>query len=253
MRSGGLRRASRTTFNNLLTVVMGYCELLAARFAEDAAAIEDVNEIRRAGESAAALTRQLLGFSRLQIVAPRIADLNQILTDSLRMARRLIQENVQMTLRLAEDLRAVDVDPGQMEQVLLNLVINARDAMPDGGAITIATENLMLDDQIGRTNPDLPAGSYVLWSVADNGKRNATKNPEPDLRAVLHDQGTRTRNRVGPGDCLRHRATERGTHPSRQRSRTRHDVRGFTCPAAEPGECPHRHRLGARARPSARS
>jgi two-component system cell cycle sensor histidine kinase/response regulator CckA len=166
---GGLAAGIAHDFNNLLTVVMGYCELLAARFTEDAAAIDDVNEIRRAGESAAALTRQLLGFSRLQIVAPRIADLNQILTDSFRMARRLIQENVQITLRLAEDLAAVDVDAGQMEQVLLNLLINARDAMPDGGMVTIATENLVLDDHVGRANPDLPAGSYVLWSVADTG------------------------------------------------------------------------------------
>jgi nitrogen-specific signal transduction histidine kinase/ActR/RegA family two-component response regulator len=234
---GGLASGVAHDFNNLLTVIMGYCELLAARFADDAAAIEDLNEIRRAGESAAALTRQLLGFSRMQIVAPRIANLNQILTDSFRMARRLIQENVQMTLRLADDLPAVDVDAGQMEQVLLNLVINARDAMPDGGAITIATENVVIVDQIPRSNPDLQEGSYVLWSVADTGS-----GMPPEVRNRIFEPFFTTKERgrgTGLGLATVYGIVQQCAGHIRVDSEVGHGTTfEIYLPAAQPGEGP---------------
>lgn len=166
---GGLAAGVAHDFNNLLTIVTGYCELLAVRFADDAAAIQDLDEIRRAGTSATALTRQLLAFSRRQIVAPRAVDLNSILNDSYKMARRLVEENVQIDLRLADHLVPIHVDPGQIEQVLLNLVINARDAMPNGGVVTIETENAVVDEAYARTHLEVHPGSYVLLSVSDTG------------------------------------------------------------------------------------
>ncbi|HUF07806.1 MAG TPA: response regulator [Rhodothermales bacterium] len=166
---GGLAAGVAHDFNNLLTIVTGYCDLLADRFAEDAAATQDLDEIRRAGTSATALTRQLLAFSRRQIVAPRAVDLNSILNDSYKMARRLVEENVQIDLRLADHLMPIYVDPGQIEQVLLNLVINARDAMPNGGVVTIETDNAVVDEPYARTHLEVQPGSYVLLSVSDTG------------------------------------------------------------------------------------
>ena len=166
---GGLAAGVAHDFNNLLTVVTGYCELLASRFADDPAALQDLDEIRRAGASATSLTRQLLAFSRRQIVAPRTVDLNSILSDSYKMARRLVEENVQIDLRLADDLAPIIIDPGQVEQVLLNLVINARDAMPDGGVVTIETGNAVVDEPYARTHLELLPGAYALMSVSDTG------------------------------------------------------------------------------------
>lgn len=166
---GGLAAGVAHDFNNLLTIVSGYCELLAVRFAEDPVAIQELDEIRRAGASAAALTRQLLAFSRRQIVAPRDVDLNSILNESYKMVRRLVEENVQINLRLADQPMPIHADPGQIEQVLLNLVINARDAMPDGGLVTIETGSAVVTEPYARTHLDVRPGSYALLSVSDTG------------------------------------------------------------------------------------
>jgi hypothetical protein len=187
---GGLAAGVAHDFNNLLTIVTGYCELLADRFAEDAAAIQDLDEIRRAGTSATALTRQLLAFSRRQIVAPRAVDLNSILSDSYKMARRLVEENVQIDLRLADHLVPIHVDPGQIEQVLLNLVINARDAMPDGGVVTIETENAVVDEAYARTHLEVYPGSYVLLSVSDTGS-----GMSPEVQSRLFEPFFTTKER----------------------------------------------------------
>lgn len=166
---GGLAAGIAHDFNNLLNIVVGYCQLLADRFADDAAAVHDLDEMRRACESAAALTRQLLAFSRRQILAPRTLDLNSVLTNCHTMCRRLVEENVQIDLRLADRLSPVRVDPGQVEQVLLNLVINARDAMPHGGVVTIETENVIVDEPYARTHLAVQPGPYVRLSVSDTG------------------------------------------------------------------------------------
>lgn len=166
---GGLAAGVAHDFNNLLTIVEGYCELLATRLAGDAEGMRDLDEIRRAGASAAALTRQLLAFSRRQVLSPRIVDLNGILTNTHTMVRRLLEENVRIDFRLADRLPPINVDPGQIEQVLLNLVINARDAMPDGGVLTVQTSEVVVDEPYARTHLDVQPGPYVLISISDTG------------------------------------------------------------------------------------
>jgi PAS domain S-box-containing protein len=166
---GGLAAGIAHDFNNLLTVMTGYCALLAPRFADDPEVAQELGEIRRATESASALTRQLLAFSRRQILAPHVVNINTILTDSQAMLRRLVEENVRIDLHLADTVSFVNVDAGQIEQVLLNLVINARDAMPNGGVVTTTTKNVVLTESLAGSHMNVPGGSYVLFSVSDTG------------------------------------------------------------------------------------
>src|SRR5580700_5021155 len=139
-------------FNNLLTVILGYCEFLMETFPADDSRRQDVGEIRKAGQSAGSLTRQLLAFSRKQILEPVVLDLNAVLASSDRMVRRLIGEHIKIITRFDPGLGLVKADAGQMEQILVNLAVNARDAMPDGGTITIETGNVELDEQYVRTH-----------------------------------------------------------------------------------------------------
>jgi two-component system, cell cycle sensor histidine kinase and response regulator CckA len=156
-------------FNNLLTVVTGYCEMLGERLQDDPAGTEDLEEIRRAAERAAALTGQLLAFSRKQILDPQVVSLNNIVAGLHPMLCRLIEESVRIDVRAADDLAPVYVDPGQMEQVLLNLAVNARDAMPNGGVLTIETANILLNESYADLQLDVPSGAYVRLSVSDTG------------------------------------------------------------------------------------
>ena len=155
-------------FNNLLTAIGGYSELLLMRLAEGDPARHDVEEIRRAGERAAALTRQLLAFSRRQVVQPRVLDLNVVLRDTERMLRRLIGEDVRLVTLLAEQPLSVKVDPGQLEQVVMNLAVNARDAMPRGGRLSIASGHLDIASADTR-HPEARPGSWVFLQVVDSG------------------------------------------------------------------------------------
>jgi len=152
-------------FNNLLSVVLSYSELLLTDLRGDERKRADVDEIRRAAIRGGELTRQLLAFGRRQVLQPRVLDLNDVLRAMDRMLRRLLGEDVELTLSAAPGLAAVHVDPGQMEQVLLNLVVNARDAMPHGGKLSLATANVVLEGD----HVDLPPGSYVVMSVTDTG------------------------------------------------------------------------------------
>jgi PAS domain S-box-containing protein len=155
-------------FNNLLTVINGYSELLLADLPAHDPQREPVAAIRSAGERAAALTGQLLAFSRKAIVAPKILDLNDVVHSVGRLLRRLIGEDVVLTTSLAPGLDRVKADPGQVEQVIMNLAVNARDAMPTGGRLTIETANVRLpDDDDGY--PGLKAGRYVRLAVSDTG------------------------------------------------------------------------------------
>jgi PAS domain S-box-containing protein len=156
-------------FNNLLTVISGYSELVQDRLGSDAATRALVAEIGKAGERAAALTRQLLTFSRQQVIAPQILDVNAVVADTGKMLRRLIGEDIELTTSLDPALGRVKADPGQIGQVILNLAVNARDAMPKGGKLTIETQNSELDESYSRLHPDARPGRYVLLGVSDTG------------------------------------------------------------------------------------
>jgi signal transduction histidine kinase/ActR/RegA family two-component response regulator len=157
-------------FNNLLTIISGYSDiLLNGMLRPDDPACEPVKEILKAADRASALTRQLLTFSRRQVVAPQVLALNQVIQDLDKMLRRLIGEDIALTSVLAPNLGQVKADPGQIEQVLLNLVVNARDAMPRGGRLTIETANVVLDEVYARTHPEIAPGSFVMLAVTDTG------------------------------------------------------------------------------------
>lgn len=156
-------------FNNLLTVINGYSDVLLRRLGETDPARREVGEIHKAGERAAALTRQLLAFSRKQMMESKPIRLNEIVSGMVAMLRRLIGENVALATSLAPEPWIVVADPGQVEQVVLNLAVNARDAMPSGGTITISTENVALVAPKDRDGYVLPAGRYVRLGVADTG------------------------------------------------------------------------------------
>ena len=157
-------------FNNLLTAIIGYAETIAERDELDALTRRDVGHIRKAADRAAALTRQLLAFSRKQFLHPTILDLNETASGMLQMLPRVIGDHIETTVLLAGDLARVKADASQMEQVLVNLVLNARDAMPGGGHLTIETSNVWLTEQRLRgENLTLPAGQYVMLVVADTG------------------------------------------------------------------------------------
>ena len=156
-------------FNNLLSVVLSYAEELLIDLPHDSAGHQDALEIQRAGERAAELTRQLLVFSRQQVLSPKILDLNDVLSGLHRMLGRVLGEDIDLTLLAAPLLGQVNADPGQLEQVVMNLVVNARDAMPDGGKLTIATTNVDLDDDYAREHLGVEPGRYVMLSVSDTG------------------------------------------------------------------------------------
>ena len=153
-------------FNNLLTAIIGYTEMLATELAGDPGKSAELGEIRKAADRAAALTRQLLAFSRKQILQPRPVNLNRLVLSMGNMLERLIGENVRLEVLPAEDLWTVLADPSQMEQVLLNITLNARDAMPEGGKVLIQTGNL----PPGTAPQDLPAGAYVQLCITDTGQ-----------------------------------------------------------------------------------
>jgi signal transduction histidine kinase/DNA-binding LacI/PurR family transcriptional regulator/ActR/RegA family two-component response regulator len=157
-------------FNNLLVVISGYSDLLlSALDAGDEISKQDVEQIQHAGERAATLTRQLLAFSRQQVLQPRVLSLNDVVTNLELMLRRLIGEDIQLATLLAPNLAPVTADPGQIEQMIVNLAVNARDAMPHGGQLTIETANLELDQEYARHNVGVQAGPYVLLRVSDTG------------------------------------------------------------------------------------
>jgi PAS domain S-box-containing protein len=156
-------------FNNLLGVITGYSELLKKRLEPEHVGQRALEQIRGAADRAAVLTRQLLAFSRKQVLEPKVLDLNEILAGVDKMLRRLIGEDVQIQTRFAADLWQVKADPGQIEQVIMNLAVNARDAMPKGGHLILETANTALDAAYAHTHSYVRPGPYVMLAVSDNG------------------------------------------------------------------------------------
>jgi PAS domain S-box-containing protein len=156
-------------FNNLLTAILGYCELLLPDFTPDDRRHADITEIQKAGMRAAGLTRQLLAFSRKEIIEPTLLDLNVVVADIRAMLGRLIREDVKVVLALRPDLAPVMADRGQVEQIVMNLAVNARDAMPKGGTLTIETANVELDEHYAKMHVPVKPGRYVALTVSDTG------------------------------------------------------------------------------------
>jgi len=156
-------------FNNLLMVISGYCEFLLDRLGPDPAVRGPAHEIARAAGRATGLTRQLLAFSRKQMLAPKVLDLNAVVTEHINMLTRLIGEDIDLVMIPGSPLGSVRADPSQVEQVIMNLVVNARDAMPHGGKLTIETANVSLDDAFARTHAPAEPGEYVMLLISDTG------------------------------------------------------------------------------------
>jgi two-component system, cell cycle sensor histidine kinase and response regulator CckA len=156
-------------FNNLLMVISGYSEFLLDRLGPDPALRGPAQEIASAAVRATSLTRQLLAFSRKQMLAPKILDLNSVVTENLKMLNRMIGEDIELMMVPAADLGTVRADAGQIEQVIMNLAVNARDAMPAGGKLTIETSNVSLDEDYARFHAPLRPGNYVMLAISDTG------------------------------------------------------------------------------------
>jgi PAS domain S-box-containing protein len=156
-------------FNNLLMAISGHTELILMKMDADNPLRRRIEEIKKAGDRAASLTRQLLAFSRKQMLKPEILNLNKLVVGIENMLKRLIGEDIKFMSSFNDDLHKIKADGGQIDQIVLNLVINARDAMPDGGALIIETENVTIDDHLCKMIPDAQPGEFVCLSIADSG------------------------------------------------------------------------------------
>ena len=181
-------------FNNLLTIITGYSQLLRESLQHDTSILEKVNAISKAGERASALTRQLLAFSRRQVTQPKNLSLNDVLSDMGKMLQRLLREDIDLTISTDPALGLIRADPGQIEQVIMNLVINARDAMPQGGKLALATANVDLQEEVNGQHPAIPPGRYVRLTVSDTGSGMDADTQahifEPFFTTKGHGKGT---------------------------------------------------------------
>jgi DNA-binding NtrC family response regulator len=169
-------------FNNLLTVILGHTDLMTHDLHDGDPFNESVADIRLAASRASDLTRQLLAFSRRQLLRPRVLDLNAAIAESTRMLRRLLGEDIELVTALDAKRGLVKADPGQLDQVIVNLAVNARDAMPNGGRLTIETRNVTIDDHAVQRHPSFRSGSYVLLAFSDSGS-----GMTPDILAHIFE------------------------------------------------------------------
>lgn len=157
-------------FNNLLTAISGYSQIVLRRLPENDPTRHNVIEIKKASDRAASLTHQLLAFSRKQVLEPKVLDLNEVVTDMDKLLARLIGEDIRLITKCSPSVERVKADPGQLAQVIINLAVNSRDAMPNGGKVTIETRNIVLDEMYARTHRPIRAGRYVMLTVSDTGE-----------------------------------------------------------------------------------
>ena len=181
-------------FNNVLTAILGYSEIVLSRLRAEDPIVRDVEQIQQAGKRAASLTRQLLAFSRKQVLQPRILNINAVVREIHPMLSRLVGESIDLGTVLADDLGQAKLDPGQFEQVIMNLCVNARDAMPDCGKLMIETKNVSLDETDALDHPEVQPGKYILLTVSDTGtgmtKEVMARIYEPFFTTKPLDRGT---------------------------------------------------------------
>jgi two-component system cell cycle sensor histidine kinase/response regulator CckA len=181
-------------FNNILSVILSYSEMLVSDLPDGTSMRADLEEIQKAGTRAADLTRQLLAFSRRQVLAPKLLDLDAVLAGMQKMLARVLGEDVELRIVKGSDLGKIKVDPGQMEQVVMNLVVNARDAMPRGGTLTIETSSRTFERKTDSSRLDLPSGRYVVMTVKDTGtgmdKATQSRIFEPFFTTKEQGKGT---------------------------------------------------------------
>ncbi|KAA3598115.1 MAG: PAS domain S-box protein [Calditrichaeota bacterium] len=166
---GNLAGGVAHDFNNLLTVIIGYCDIISTRYKNDHFFQNSIAEIKKTGLRAAELTRQLLAMSRKQVLKPKVLNLNELVKNMLKMLNRLISEDIEIKTEFANELQNIMADPTTIEQVVLNLVVNARDAMESGGNIHIKTENIQIDEEFVKQNVESRIGSFIRLSLTDNG------------------------------------------------------------------------------------
>ena len=203
-------------FNNILTVIQGHTSLLSmtGNLSEDAQ--DSAQQIALAAERAANLTRQLLTFSRRQIMQPKNLDLNEVVNNMTKMLRRLLGEDITLQVSYTPGLPLIHADPGMMEQILLNLSVNARDAMPKGGRLFVTTSQVKVDEATAQQFPQAVPGEYICLTVKDTGTGIAPDDVAAYVRAFFHDQRCGQRHRPGPGHGLWHRAATSGLDQSRE-------------------------------------
>lgn len=177
-------------FNNLLTVIYGYTSILLSQIPEGSPYIPSLEEIKKASQRASTLTRQLLAFSRKQLLEPQTLDLNLLITKFEKLLHRVLCENIQLVTHTSPALGKIQADPKLIEQILLNLILNARDAMPHGGTITITTNNVVCSQEYARQHSVLP-GPYVMITVSDTGTGIA-----PDIQAHIFEPFFTTKTRT---------------------------------------------------------
>ena len=214
-------------FNNALTAISGYSELLARRFSSEDPALRDLEQIQRVAERSAQLTRQLLAFSRHEDVHPSIFNVNEAVESTRDLLSPLLDDQLRFRVRLDQGLPSVNADRSQLEQIITNLVINARDAMPEGGLLTIDTEAVDVDEAAARVNPRgeprpiRPSGRARYWG------RNGGGHGRANLRTLLHNEGTGGRDWAWSGHGSRSRQAGRRVHHRGEHTRRRIDLRGL--------------------------
>ena len=197
-------------FNNILTVIHGHASLLLAGGSLTGVSARSAQQISQAAERAAGLTRQLLAFGRRQVMQPRRLDMNEVVGNMTKMLGRILGEDIALQLHYSPQPALVQADAGMMEQVLLNLAVNSRDAMPKGGLLAIKISALEVDARRLAEHSEARAGQLRLPERDRHRLRHSAGESAAHLRTVLYHQGSRQRNRPGPGDRLRHRQTAPG-------------------------------------------
>ena len=224
-------------FNNLLTAILGYCNLLLDEVPVESPQRGDLEEIRSAGERAAALTSQLLAFSRRQMLQPRIIDVNDSIRQLEKPLRRLISGDVELVTNLAPELMPVKVDPASVDQILVSLAVNARDAMPAGGRLTIETSNVELAADFGDTPALVVPGPQCPRHCRRHRSRHGRGHAGTRFRAVLYNKGTGQRQRPRSRDRLWHREAERRVHLRREPPRGGHGLQDVLYRPRSPPAC----------------